>query len=280
MAVAVAGVNNLTGSGSTANLPKTGITVGELLVVGIVCNGTTSIGTPTTGWTEIASLSVNTDFFILYKIATAGETGAGTLDFTFTSSPYVAWIMRVTGHDPNTPVVASQPTQNTSNSSPHILTGITPAANSLLVLAGGVSGQAQSGTYDGYSITTSNPSWTERVDVLTTLGNDAAGFMATALRPEATATGNASVTPNSARQFSGIFLAIQPVVVVSADGTHSILTSAGGSIFPHTISVGTSSNHTILTMNSEIIASHSGGISANRWTKDTRGSKMWTKETR
>lgn len=67
-------------------------------------------------------------------------------------------------------------------------------------------------TTSGYAIATSNPTWTERVDTGSTAYNQAG---ATATRPEATATGNATATLSSSTNNTGQLLSIAPADNVS-----------------------------------------------------------------
>jgi len=81
--------------------------------------------------------------------------------------------------------------------------GITPAsANNLFLMIGMTSDlSASTCTFSGYSIVTSNPTWTERLDVYN--GSITMGMScASAIRAAGTATGNYSLTatPNTGNQ--------------------------------------------------------------------------------
>jgi len=69
---------------------------------------------------------------------------------------------------------------------------ITPSANSLIILH--MSRKDVASTASGHTITTSAPTFTERLDTTTTTATDVSCTNASGLRPESTATGDSSVT--------------------------------------------------------------------------------------
>lgn len=83
---------------------------------------------------------------------------------------------------------------------------ITPTdADSMIVFCGG---QADNSAWSGYSGT--NPTFTESIDNLTTLGNDASIFLADGRRTTADSTGNRTATASRSFQNVAFLIALTP----------------------------------------------------------------------
>lgn len=224
MAITVASISTLAfGSSSSLVITKpTGLAVGDLMIAHIVVNtsgGSNQSITAPAGWTLInqAGATGSSPFmksFSFYIIATSTETAAS--DFTFTvinQTPVSSGgaILRITGHGASTPIDTST-TGITADSASISFTGATPSfENSMLILlaAGNITGG--DATVSTYAVETSNPSWTEQYDY-NHAGNNICMSCAVAIRPENTATGNASfaTTGGSSTDIAAQFIIIRP----------------------------------------------------------------------
>jgi hypothetical protein len=240
MAVAIASqaASNwaLINDGSTDHLDitltkPTGVAVGDLLVAVISRDiGDFGTDTPPSGWTILRTDQNSGAHYvsIYYKIATSTEVAAS--DFTFvnavTLSPNMAAagiIFRITGHSPGTPIWASAADVSIDNTAaPSFSNSITPAiANSMLFIV--ASGYDNNNAIGGYAIATSNPSWTEVLDQTANPGTNMSLSIATATRPEVTATGNSSVTGGDVTtDWVGILFAIPPENSVTVSETATL----------------------------------------------------------
>lgn len=252
MAVAIASSNTNTASGSSVVVTKpTGLAVGDLMIAGVYHYWTGSdrqINTPS-GWTLISTDRVHnggentgTGMSVFYKIAASGDVAAS--DFTFdqngASSEMGACVLRITGMSPSAPINASSsnPTDNGGSGGSYSWTGITPTFADCMLLIFAATRQASS--HETYAIATSNPSWTELFEIQS---NEFS--LAYAIRPEITATGDASfaITGSSGSTDAiGCIVAIKPSIdvtlspsVINATGAVPTPTISGGA----TVSVST-----------------------------------------
>lgn len=212
--ISTAGITG--GLTSIAVTKNTGLAVGDLMVAGVIKQDSSTISAPA-GWTQISQSSPDHTTACFYKVATSGDVAA--TDFTFTSTGATgdmgAFIIRISGHGAGGGIVFDS-TNTTNNLT--FTGGVTPvAANSLLIFFVTAQDSTISGNVDSYAITTSNPSWTERYESKDTAGTDTLISVATALRPEATATGDYTVTgpSGSSLALNGTLIAIAPQVDAS-----------------------------------------------------------------
>lgn len=214
---AFSSVNN--GDPITITKPS-GVAVGDLLVAHLVSNGDPIGGAPS-GWTQEFASEVGNVFSYLYsKVAVSADVSA--VNYSWTNGAFTSqWggsITRITGAKSTSPISVKSAQTSTTIPTPSYSNSVTPTlAESLLLFFVGYGASTGTNTVSasGYSITTSDPTWTEAYDI-----NDAARLqmsMAYANRTAITATGNSSVTfANSATSTShGIMLAIEPQLVVN-----------------------------------------------------------------
>lgn len=184
------------GSGSSIILPQvTGIVANALLlavIMQVATNGNLASITPPAGWTLLQTQddgqgqgqTIRTNVY--WKVTTGTDVSASS--YTFTSGGNIdnqGTLFQVLGSNLSVPYVFSEAGGTTNSPS------ITPSvANSLLIMLGFqyASGSAAS----GYGIVTSNPTWTELYDF--SPANAAFMAMATAIRPQTTATGIGSMS--------------------------------------------------------------------------------------
>lgn len=217
-----------TGSHTTGDLVITkpsGLAVDDLMVA--VIQGRNASPTAPSGFTSITTISGGggiSKLFAYYKIAVSGDVSAS--DFTFTNNDTKLLggaIFRISGFNALDPVSVFNQDEDSATSTPSFTTSCTPTnANSLLLFCVGSADTTQN-TVSGYAIATSNPSWTEEYDIVSATadtGNYFQNSVASAIRPEVTATGNASCTiSNVTLEGLSIMLVIRPPVTITATET-------------------------------------------------------------
>lgn len=201
------------------------LAAGDLLIVIAYKLTGTSPSSPTGGgggWSvgrNIAGTSVDQKFF--WKIADSSDVAASS--FTLgngDSAVYAGSIIRITGHDPTTPISSTStdwPGQNTTSTTttPSFTSlSVTPTiANSLLIFIGtSYNNSSNAMSWSSLSIATSNPTWTEAFDVARSDGTERrAVTVYYATRAQTTATGTATGTVNTnGTDFCGTMLFVNP----------------------------------------------------------------------
>lgn len=173
----------------TRNVTKPdNLAVGDLMI-GFSTNNSGTGTTHPTGFTTLGTedntAGIRTQ--ISYKIADSNDVAA--TDFQFTTCGFAS-ITRVTGHGGAGSIVYADAQQ--TNSASFSQAGLTPRdyGDSVLLMMYLTFVNGSSGTVANYAIATSNPSWSERDNYPGANSNGTA--LATATRPEVTATGNFS----------------------------------------------------------------------------------------
>jgi hypothetical protein len=266
-------------NGSVTITKPTSLAVGDLMLAGILCeSGGANTLSPTTpaDWTAIGSVNSLDDctLTVYYKVATAGDVAASDFTFTtgggFNNGQSIGHILRFTSPG----LVAGSAGSGTSISNTTLtFTGFTPTrASCTYIMFAAKSSTIQQGTFGTYAIATSNPTWTERAE--TTYGNGTGSYdsvlaVATASRPEATATGDVTITNSAAdlALYLGYVVAISPQVNGSVTPTTKIAAYA----FTHVQSVSL-----------EAVAEDPATDIKNPtvWTTQTKSSTTWTNETK
>lgn len=211
---------NWTSASSVTITKPTSLAVGELMVCFITAQVTdiSSIDFTTGGWTEINSNDDGTECWRAgYKLATSGDVAASNFSFGLGGTVYGAGsITRITDGIPDSGVNAKQKVTTAATTTANTL-DITPSVPNSLLLFYGWHAQNTPGTHSNYAIATSNPSWTEAYDFSSTAPTpDYANFLAYAVRPETTSTGDFSVdcTATGGSLFA-FAVAISPVASVT-----------------------------------------------------------------
>jgi hypothetical protein len=267
--------------------PPTGLAVGDLLVVagtGLAA-GTSSgvVGAPSTGgWTSIGTPTGQDGVF--WKIADATDVAASSLAPSIpgttggsSSDAKTAAAYRITGIDTSNPIQVATALEGWSGSSPSA-SGITITGRQclLLMLMLRAGSSTSNLTWSGYAVATSNPTWTEQVDIdnngtTSTRRAGQAGATAPYAGTLGVSTGNFSATP-SVSTGSGVMvlLAIQPPVVSVSAAAASVSTK--GITFIRKM---------VLTAIS-ILASVPGGtassIAQQKWAPTAKHNAAWTPE--
>ena len=216
------------GSGAVTDVivaKPSGLAIGDLMVAFIDGAGGSSTTYSCSGWTAdssytLVSTGLGVSATILYKTADSGDVAAST--FTFTAAlgqaVLVGAIMRITQGNTVTPIFAIAGDVNNASNTPSYSNAIVPEANDLLIMY--VAGYGFTST-SGYAIATSNPTWTERVDLTENTSN--AGLVniaiATATRSQSTNTGNASVSLVGSGRTGCVLIAIKSTVIINVSDT-------------------------------------------------------------
>lgn len=184
-----------TGGTLTVNAPA-GIVQNDILIAQIVINAGTADNpaiTTLSGWTQVRKGGATNSPYMgtFYKIAGASEPSTYAWSVTNPLNSAVINITRVIGNSTLAPSVSSEQYNNTVSTTATGATVTPTVANSLIMM---YIGQISNGGVSGYAIVTSNPSWTEQFDNFGVTTTAVAGAMATAIRPQTTATGNATAT--------------------------------------------------------------------------------------
>ena len=247
-----------------------GLVAGDWLVA--VLGAESSTISNVTNWTVITSTTISADHLkIMYKVADSSDVAASNFLFPISPTDYGAGVlMRISGVGG---LDTSQQLTVSGTTNPVFSPGVTPAqANSLLIMAVHGADSASGTTINNYAIATSNPTWTEQINVAKTAGVDRALAVATAIRPETTATGDYSVTRNM-EVYSGHLIVLSPAVNAAATPDAIALTAAIPSP-----SIGYGAGVTIGTINVNVnIGAPAVGVTNNPWSNPSRSNDSgWT----
>lgn len=249
--------------------------VGDLLIGVIHGNETGGITIPS-GWSTLTTVAVGaatTTLFFYYKIATSTEVAASNFSWVVAGGQYLGGcIARVTGHHSTAPLYVSATDTETTDSTPTYTTTITPATTDSLLFfcVASYLNSSTTRTMSGYAVTTSDPTWTERLDITTNAGGSQTYNIgvATATRTEVTATGDANVTFSGVVTNSGnIMVGIRPQITISQTETESVadtLIKSVGKVLTETESVVDT-----LTADDQRI-----------WTNQSKSSSSWTNQSK
>lgn len=214
-----------TQTGTTSASKPTSTSQNDLLIAVVSKNGSAgevmSAPSDTTPWIKLDEQGQNSGASyvwgaVFYKLAGASEPSSYAFTSTGGSIQNTA-IMRITGHNITTPIENHQGTSNGVSSKTITLAGITPAtANSLIFIVACV--LATNVTFSSYALTTSDPGgWAEAFDIHDSSANGIGA--ASAIRPQTTATGNATAVYASGDAADlrkvGFVFSIPPGVAVS-----------------------------------------------------------------
>lgn len=245
------------------------LAVGDLMIAYI--QGAQEAATAPSGWTLSSNFTVasgNSQMKFYQKIADSGDVAASNFTWTFGGGQYHGGaIMRITGHNTALPAAVFATDDELATASPSYTSTVTPnTASSLLIFLLGVyKNSGTTLTASGYAIATSNPTWTEQLDQTVNTGSSCFQMsIATATRPQTTATGNASVTISGLPTDSGnIMIVVRPQVTVTVTDTVTTtdsLLKVITKIFTSTISM----TDTLTKVKSRL------------WTNKAKPSNTWT----
>lgn len=257
---------NWAASTSVVITKPAGLTAGDIMVAVIASSNSTALAAPG-GWSTlenpITAPSGAARLATFYKTADSGDVAAS--NFTFTGGSALAGFMAAIS-SPS----FSAPTKSTDPSS-----GFTPSANSVFIMAICHDSEAagSAATASSYAITTSNPSWTEQID--NGISSRYSLAVATAERPEATATGAWSYSLSQGGQTADILIAVAPAtsVTVSPDAVTST-----GTIPSPTVTGGANVTVSPVTASGTVNAPEAGQAD---WSSQGKSSSpTWTPQTK
>lgn len=208
----------------------TGLAVGDLMFFWLATAGNNVNISNLSGWTYIGYQGIigalANASYLAYKYADSGDVAAANFTWNdIDGGTAVAFgaIIRVTGAtNVGSLIVASATdTNKVANTAAPTFTGITPPARGDSLLLQFWNAATNIGSIGSYAIATSNPSWTEALDV--TSGSNICASVAYASRPEVTATGNFSCAGGDATtDWNGWVVAVPPAWIVSQLDTATI----------------------------------------------------------
>jgi hypothetical protein len=274
---------------ATVNKPA-GLAVGEILIAFASLRSTSvdiAGGYTPAGWTLLESAggfngSPNTgaEIWSAYKIADSSDVAASNFTFTWSvgvgaAASGIVYLARITGKNPVTPVSVHTVGTNGYDSGGRgsvSYTGVTQAyADALLIMVAGNNNSSSS--FSNYAIATSNPTWTEIVDAG---GGSARIGIATAARPQQTATGNFSFNMGDSTNNTwsgGILIEVSaPQAATVACDPITVTTS----LLPPTIKVGIRIAMAVITVTTTIVAPVIKLITA--WTNGSKNTTSWTNQ--
>jgi len=267
LAVAIASSATTVEAGATTiTITKpTGLAAGDLMVAAIHSYTIAGTVTPPSGFTQLDQ-DTNGTFqqTVYWKIADSADAAAANFTWTFqNSNSHVGGLMRITGHDPQSPITTSASDASVVNDqTPDLAVSVTPTyANSLLLLL--LSRTGANGT-SAYAVATDDPTWTETWDVGDGTMNISA---ASGPRAQTTATGNASCSGNAAtNDWVAHMVVVTPPFAVLTDtvtGTDTV----SGNLDSKITDTATATDTTTSTI-------------ARLWTKLARAAGAWTNQQR
>lgn len=260
-----------------------GVVDGDLLItILVVQSGTARTITTLSGWTLVRSDSVNAGQVVLatYQKIASSEPSTYTWSLSGTADQSAGAAVRVDTFDPTAPIDTSNGAGTSGgNTNSLVFTDtVTPTlANELILfpIFAFASGHQNLSGMSAYAVTTSNPSWTEVLDILgnilVTTGqlNFAIAY---ANRAQTTATGNSSATdtggigPNN-------YIA-QKIVVKNQTAFSSTLTDTVVDTDSMTGFTTTSSVVSDTVVDTDSVAT----AKSRTWTQDQKNNSTWTQD--
>lgn len=208
---------------STTISKPSGTADGDLLIAFLAGarNGGTnpSMSSAPSGWTEIHNTTVDSStgrMISYYKVASS-EPASWTWTWNSANPDTTGTVLRIAGGSAS--LIQSDDGSVGSSASPTFAGGVTPAQTNTLLIFAAFSKDAGT-AHSSHAVVSSNPSWTERRDNASALGTSGIISVATATRPEDTATGNFSITIDGGSSSSdsiGHLLSIGESVSVQVD---------------------------------------------------------------
>jgi len=200
----------VTTASSVVVTKPTGLAVGDLMIAQVSLRDTAGGRTIdlVSGWTdsganEVTETISGSDHIaqrVMRKIATSDDVAASNFTFTIsggTTAYLCASIYRIDGFNAATPIDKYSSGHNNGTATGSSGGSVTPTyANELYLILTTVRTSGASATMSGYTLATSNPSWTEDYDSNSALGQPSMSG-AHATRVEVTGTGAATFTIDS-----------------------------------------------------------------------------------
>lgn len=258
------------GETSTVVSKPSGVQDGDLLVVQV--GAATAVGgnisSVPSGWTLLQSSSAaggsNVIQHVYWKIASS-EPSSWTWTWDAAGFDKSGMCVAFRTIDPNAAISVSGQAGVANSSTPSFANTITPTIeNSMIVMF--IRGADRTGTYGSYAISNDNPTWSELFEV-----DNGANLIAvaTAFRPQTTATGNSSGAYSSGggQDTTSIIFAINPHEDISQIDT--VVSSEAITVLKSLVS-----NISDAVTSSENITS----LALRVWNKVTKPSNIWNNQ--
>lgn len=244
--IASKSISSITTLDEIAIAAPSSIAEGDLLIFFYGINDATDSIQTLSGWTHALNMQVvgsNVYCGLQWKIAEVADESVGTYHFNCTGTAVLGgFMLRITDYL-DEDLLNFDNASVSNDETPSFANTVTPATADSLLLFFTVASTLGTAGMSGYAITTNNPTWTEEYDVNS--GSTWGMSLASASRPETTATGNSSLTAGTDSNLDsvGVMIAIGTPTDVSVGlDTAGILTlSQGGSHtlnFDYTTNVG------------------------------------------
>lgn len=203
----------------------TGTVDNDLLVLIMVnSNSAVTVSTPS-GWTLIQRFQSSVSNHTINCFYKTASSEGSSYSITTPGDNTCGILLRIDGQEVSSPYLTANSGELSNSANPSINASITPSiTNSLLVMVTSCNIVGSPTGMSNYAITTSNPTWTEREEIDdATYGNVG---VATALRPETTATGNLSFSNggSSTTDNSAMIMAFERAVTQSYSFSETINT--------------------------------------------------------
>lgn len=270
-------------AGSRTVTKPTGLAVGDLMIGIANCENELDVPALPSGFTTLETQEAGAGagnggvVIVGYKIADSGDVAASNFSFTNGGSVMAASLVRVSGG--STDIQSNSDGESGGTSTPTLTMGVTPSqASSLLLFILHASDNSNAArTASTYAVTTSNPSWTEILDINTTSGDDLLLAVAHATRTETTDTGDATVTlSGSSSGIAGVLLSIAPLVNVSVSPAVQSIVS---SILAPTVTGDANITSSVQSLVSSVV-SPIVSVTEPDWGNQSKSSSSWTNDTK
>lgn len=257
-------------------LSKPSGTVDGDLLIAFISGSQPADSTPS-GWTQ-ELVDVSTRNWSIYSKIASSEGASWTWGITDSNGEVGGGVIRIDGHKPSgyydkedQDAVADDATPSYTNIT------ITPAAaQSLLIFF--VSWVADVGVtgVSGYAIATDNPTWTERID-LRGSGNNQGFAVATALRPETSATGVSSCTLDGADGTADSDCALISILANPDVSVSPAVITMAASVQAPTVTGGATVSPAVVTITAAVQAP-TVSTAAAKWSNASKNSTSWTNQ--
>jgi len=267
---------------STVLTKPSGLAVGDLMIAVTVFidAGTSTSTTPPAGWSTEEQVAMPDNFRVMSifsKIADSSDVSASNFTFSYSNSVLAGGgIMRITG----VATVGAHEQDyegSTSTTSISYTAALTPSYTDQLVLMilGGWEATGAS-TMSGYTSTPSK-TWTEVIDISSSLGGDPYLAIASAEAGSLTQITAYGATLSVAKlRKGGVLLLITPPQ--NATGSNAVF-SVLPTFFSENGSAGTDGTNNLLTTVPNFPTQSGIATAPTQWQNESNGSTSWTNET-
>lgn len=257
----------------------TGTTENDLLVAFVMTYESTgaNVANDESGWTTIASDSTG-DYAIkgYRKIASASEPASYTFDTTGTTDVILVFMLRIDGHAVSAPINDfTLDLDTTTTTTPSLTMDVSPFRSDALLIAAVMSGSTSTTGISGYTISGTNPTWTERGE--NDIDANGLGAVASAAANSTNTITSLGYTLTSSGSIHyGFLLAIPEQADESATPASVSLT---GSVATQGVTAGVNLTAPNVTLTSAFPAPTASVVRKTQWSAEAKPSTNWDNET-